>query len=87
MSAALLVAVLRDLRRSETLSASQRSDVICAARAERLLANLAHRVGGLTLSTTVSSMLDAAIADAEVGRAQALWEAEMARRALAPLDV
>lgn len=87
MSAALLVDVLREPKCGETLSTAQWSDLICVARAERLLASFALRLKGLAIPPDVALLLDAAITDAEVGRAQALWEAEMARRALAPLGV
>ena len=87
MSAALLVAVLREPQRCETLSTTQWSALVCVARAERLLASLALQLKGYAIPADVTLLLDAAIADAEIGRAQALWEAEMARRALAPLGV
>ena len=87
MSAAQLIDVLREPQRGETLSTAQWSDLICVARAERLLATLALRLKGLAIPPDVSALLDAAVADAEIGRAQALWEAEMARRALEPLGL
>lgn len=59
--------------------------VIAAARAELLIGTLAHRVAGLPLPPAVASIMAAARDAAAEGRRQALWEVEMARRALAPL--
>ena len=57
------------------------------ARAERLDASLAHRLDGLPKPATALRVLDQAKANAEQGRIAALWEAEMARRALEPLGI
>jgi hypothetical protein len=61
--------------------------LIAAARAESLLGSLACRLEGQELPAKAAHILAAARADAAQGRIQALWEAEMARRALAPLGV
>ena len=61
--------------------------LIAAARAERLIGTLAHRLDGRPVPAKVAEMLDLARRDAEQQRVQATWEAEMARRALAPLGV
>lgn len=61
--------------------------LLAVARAESLLGALAHRLEGQALPPKVEAILAAARADAAGGRTQALWEAEMARRALAPLGV
>lgn len=61
--------------------------LIAAARAERLIGTLAHRLEGCRLPAKVAALLDAARDDAGQQRVQALWEAEMARRALAPLGI
>ena len=87
MSAAAVAALLADPSRAADLDTTAWTGILCAARAERLLASLAHRLDGLDLPDNVQSVFDSAKADAEVGRTEALWEAEMARRALAPLDV
>lgn len=58
--------------------------VIAVARAELLIGSLACRLRGLPVPEQVGAILAAAIQSAEEGRRQALWEAEMARRALAP---
>lgn len=60
--------------------------LVTMARAEQLLGTLAFRLDGLPLPETVAALLADARASAETGRRVALWEAEMARRALAPLD-
>jgi len=59
--------------------------LITTARAEQLLGTLAYRLDGLPLPEDVALLLADARASAESGRRAALWEAEMARRALAPL--
>lgn len=87
MSAAAVVTLLVDPSRAAELDTAAWTGILCAAHAERLLASLAHRLDGLDLPDDVASVLAGARADAEVGRTAALWEAEMARRALAPLDV
>jgi hypothetical protein len=61
--------------------------LIALARAESLIGALAWRLDGLTLPAGVDALLAAARRDGEAGRVQALWEAEMARRALAPLGI
>jgi hypothetical protein len=87
VSAAGVATLLADPSRALALDTTSWNGILCAARAERLLASLAWRLDGLKLPAGVRSVLDSAKADAEVGRTAALWEAEMARRALAPLDV
>ena len=61
--------------------------LIALARAESLIGALAWRLDGRTLPAGVEALLAAARRDGEARRVQALWEAEMARRALAPLGV
>jgi Uncharacterised nucleotidyltransferase len=63
------------------------SALLCIAHAERLLATLAHRVEGLAIPKSAKAALNNARLNAEAGRVRALWEVEMARRALAPLGV
>ena len=55
MSASLLVEVLREPQRGETLSTAQWSDLICVARAERLLATLALRLKGLAIPARIAA--------------------------------
>ena len=85
--AGLLVAALREPRSAERLGAGEWTSLISIARAESLIGSLAHRLEGLAIPDTVERLLDDARYDAEQGRRQALWEAEMARRALAPLGI
>ena len=61
------------------------TSLIALARAESLAGSLAWRLEGLALPGPVEALLEAARRDGEAARVQALWEAEMARRALAPL--
>ncbi|HEY0325565.1 MAG TPA: nucleotidyltransferase family protein [Allosphingosinicella sp.] len=85
MSARLLVQALRD-----PASLSPTCDwtgLIAAARAEQLISTLAFRLEGQAVPERVERLLAMHRADAERVRTQALWEAEMARRALAPLGV
>jgi hypothetical protein len=63
------------------------TSLIAVARAESLAGSLAWRLEGLDLPPRVEAALEAARRGGEAGRVQALWEAEMARRALAPLGV
>lgn len=59
--------------------------LIAAARAELLLGSLAGRLAEAQLPAPVAAILADARAHVEQGRTTALWEAEMARRALAPV--
>lgn len=61
--------------------------LLCVAHAERLLPTLAHRVDGLAIPESAKTVLNNARLNAKAGRARALWEIEMARRALSPLGV
>ncbi len=63
------------------------TSLIAAARAESLIGSLAWRLEGMALPPRAEALLEAARRDGEAARVQALWEAEMARRALAPLGV
>ena len=63
------------------------TSLICLARSESLLGSLASRLDGTDLPSRVASLFEDARRDAAYARTQALWEAEMARRALAPLPV
>lgn len=75
------------LRAPASLREPDWNALIATARAERLIGTLAHRLDGCRLPPKVAAILDSARQDAEQQRVQALWEAEMARRALAPLGV
>jgi hypothetical protein len=83
MSAALLVRALRD---PQSVAGSCDWDALIAtARAEQLIGSLAHRLQETRVPERVARLLAMHRADAERTRVQALWEAEMCRRALAPL--
>jgi hypothetical protein len=85
--ARLLVALLREPSGAARLAPEHWTPLLALARSESLLASLAHRLDGQALPARVRTILEDARADAEQGRRQALWEAEMAWRALAPLGV
>ena len=69
------------------LDERQWGEVIAVARAELLLGTLAARVDGLPLPPGVRAILADAAAAAEANRRAALWEAQVAARALAPLGM
>ena len=60
------------------------TSLLTVARAESLIGSLACRLEGMPLPLKVEEILEDARRDAAQARTQALWEAEMARRALAP---
>jgi hypothetical protein len=80
-----LVALLADPSRAGEVR--DWSAILTTARAESLLGSLAFRLEQERLPAKVERLLEEARRDSLQGRAQALWEAEMARRALAPLGV
>ncbi|HEX5537012.1 MAG TPA: nucleotidyltransferase family protein, partial [Sphingobium sp.] len=87
MSARLLVNVLR---RPETVTAFGSTDwngLVAAARAERLLATLAHRLERADVPRGVRAVMADAVIDAQREQRMALWEADRAREALHPLGV
>jgi hypothetical protein len=85
--ARLLVRALADPASCASLSAGEWTALITAARAESLLGSLAFRLEGMRVPPKVERILDEARKDSAQARTQALWEAEMARRALAPTGV
>ena len=85
--ARLLTETLRDPASAGTLDAQGWTAVLAIARAEQLIGTLAHRLDGLPMPPAAARILADARASAEQGRVAALWEAEMARRALAHLDM
>lgn len=78
--AALLARVLRD---PDNVASIDWTALITAARAESLLGSLACRLEGRDLPDRIARIMEDARQDAAQARTQALWEAEMARRALA----
>ncbi|CAN5289844.1 nucleotidyltransferase family protein [soil metagenome] len=83
----LLTRSLSDPQTTLTLDANGWTALLTIAKAERLAGSLALRLEGLAIPTEAKRVLSAALANAETGRMHALWEAEMAFRALGPLDV
>jgi hypothetical protein len=82
-----LVELLAGRRNAADLAPREWDGVIAVARAEALLATLAHGIDAAALPQSVAQLLADARAAADVATAQALWEAEMARRALAPAGI
>lgn len=87
MDARHLARALTDPDYVRTLSGAHWNALIAMARAERLDGALAWRLRGLDVPETVQTMLEGALANAAASRRQALWEAELARRLLAPLGI
>ncbi|HEY0413062.1 MAG TPA: nucleotidyltransferase family protein [Allosphingosinicella sp.] len=63
------------------------TSLLACARAESLAGSLAFRLQGLPVPPAAEPLLEDARQAAGQARTEALWEAEMARRALAPLGV
>ena len=82
--AALLVRSLREPTSVADLDSADWSTLLAVARAEQLIGTLASRVRGVAMPGAAAQLLADARVSAEQGRVAALWEAEMARRALAP---
>lgn len=76
------VDLLAGRRDAATLTRRDWDGVIGVARAEAMLATLACRLEQAALRPPVAALLADQRAAAEVAQRQALWEAEMARRAL-----
>ena len=69
------------------LDAGSWTALLAMAHAERLTASLAWRLDGLKIPESSAAILAEARQASEVQRVQALWEAEMARRALEPSGI
>ncbi|MGS1018163.1 nucleotidyltransferase domain-containing protein [Allosphingosinicella humi] len=87
MDARLLVRALAEPGSVAELDAEGATRLIALARAESLAGSLAHRLADVDLPQGVARILADARRTHEHARTQALWEAEMCRRALAPLGV
>lgn len=85
--ALILTEALRDPASTAALDGAGWTRLIAMARAEQLAGTLAHRLDLAAAPPAARALLAAARVSAEQGRTAALWEAEMARRALAPLGV
>ena len=84
-NARLLVRALRDPGSIEP--SCDWAGLVSAARAEQLIGSLAFRMEGRAAPPRIAALFEDARRDAAQVRTQALWEAEMARRALAPLGL
>ena len=82
--ARILADALRDPATTAGLDAAGWTALLAIARAEQLIGTLAHRLHGLEMPAAAARILDDARTSSAQGRTAALWEAEMARRALAP---
>ncbi|MDB5685849.1 MAG: hypothetical protein JWR77_438 [Rhizorhabdus sp.] len=82
--ASRLVRLLVEPSSAGALSRSDWTELLSIAHAERLIGTLADRLASLPLPTPIMDALAEARVQADFGRIQALWEVEMARRALAP---
>ncbi len=82
-----LVAALRDPAIALEFDGARWTRLLSVARAEVLDGTLAHRCADLALPEPVAEMLADIRAASETATRRAVWEAEMARRALAPLGV
>ncbi len=87
MDARLLTKTLSEPGYAMRLDAGGWTGLLTIAHAERLTASLAWRLEGLKVPPKAAAILAEARANAEVGRTHALWEAEMAQRALLPLAI
>jgi len=83
----LLARALRLPENIRGLDAEGWTALLAIARAEQMIGTLAWRLEGVAVPPAVARMLANARVSAEQGRVVALWEAEAARRALAPLGV
>lgn len=79
-----LVDLFAGRRDATTLTTDEWDGVIGVARSEAMLATLSHRLEDVDLPPPVAALFADQRAAAKVAQDQALWEAEMARRALAP---
>jgi Uncharacterised nucleotidyltransferase len=81
-----LVDALREPETVFSLDGAGWTDLISIARAESLIGSLVHRLANVSVPKEVKPVLEDAIQATDLARLQALWEADCARRALAPLN-
>ncbi|HEV2818223.1 MAG TPA: nucleotidyltransferase family protein [Allosphingosinicella sp.] len=79
--------LVRALRDPGSVGACDWNGLVSAARAEQLIGSLAFRMEGRKLPPRIEAIFAAARRDAAHVRTRTLWEAEMCRRALAPLGI
>ncbi|WP_336965054.1 nucleotidyltransferase family protein [Sphingobium aquiterrae] len=87
MSAAVLAHALRDPGSTGALDGAGWNALVAMARAERLIGTLAMRLQDRVVPDPIAAILADARLDAERERRQALWEADRAQAALAPLGI
>jgi hypothetical protein len=85
--AAVLTRALVDPQTTGRLDAAGWTGLIAVARAESLIGSLAHRLIGVAMPDAAARILADARSSAAQAQVHALWEAEMAQRALDPLGV
>ena len=85
MSASWLVRLLVDPGVARDVPVAAWTGIVAVARAEKLAGTLAQRLEGLDLPATLARIIVEERAGHREARRRALWEVEMARRALAPL--
>lgn len=83
----IFVDLLAGRRDPAALAPRDWDGVIGVARSEAMLATLAHRLAEAALPPPVVALFADQRAAAAVAQHQAMWEAEMARRALAPARI
>ena len=81
------VDLLAERRDPAALAPGDWDGIIGVARSEAMLGTLAYRLEGAALPPTVAALFADQRMAAAVAQSQALWEAEMARRALAPAGI
>jgi hypothetical protein len=87
-AARLLTDALRAPETTVSLDAAGWTALLTASRAEQLIASLEDRLKGHPVPPKgAREVLTSGLRAAEQGRVQALWEAEMCRRALEPLNI
>lgn len=79
----ILTEALRDPATITRLDSGGWTALLAIARAEQLIGTLAHRLDRMKMPPAAARILEDARTSAAHGRTAALWEAEMARRALA----
>ncbi len=82
-----LVDLLAGRRTSGGLTPRDWDGVISVARAEALLSTLAYQLKADDLPDSVAALFNDLRASSDLARQQALWEGEMAGRALTPLNI
>jgi hypothetical protein len=87
MDAGLLARALADPASTAGLDAAGWTGLLAMARAETLIGSLAWRLEGVAMPAAAATILADVRRSAAQAQVQALWEGEMAHRALAPLGV